>query len=71
METSTCNMLLRFGSHISLPFPDHVDSNDKHTLPFSYRFGFTRSPRLWYDDAGGSFGYPGGKEKSNTKTLSW
>ena len=71
METSTCNMLLRFGSHISLPFPDHVESRDKHTLPFSYRFRVHALAAAVVRRRRRFVRVPGREEKSNTKTLSW
>ena len=44
MLTSTWSMFDRAGSHVSEPLPFHVCRRLRHTLPFSYRFGFARNP---------------------------
>lgn len=49
-----CRSVEVAGPQLSSGRPSHVFSSDRHTYPFSYRFGFSRRPCEWYHTCGHS-----------------
>lgn len=51
-KARACRSVEVAGPQLSSGRPSHVFSSDRHTYPFSYRFGFSRRPCEWYHTCG-------------------